>query len=165
MTTLGALLLNPPLAGGTRTIHHVRVAAQLLDCDSLEIANLFSIATRDLTAISEAGRSGDGWETARPRLHQVITECDCLLAGWGVSGLVGEAAAHRRRQLNYVRACAREVGRDYIWALGGEPRHPSRWHQYVSDRHGRASGSSLSKRISMVLTSVPLATLCPESGP
>lgn len=165
MTTLGALLLNPPLNGGIRTTRHVHVAAQLLDCDSFEIANLFSIATRDLTAISVAGRSGDGWEAARPRLYQVITECDFLLAGWGVSSPVGEAATYRRRQLNYVGACAREVGQDYIWALGGEPRHPSRWHQYVSDRHGRVSGSSLSKRISMVLTPVPLAALCPDDAP
>lgn len=35
MTTLGALLLNPPLAGGDRTIGHLRVAADLLGCDNV----------------------------------------------------------------------------------------------------------------------------------
>jgi hypothetical protein len=164
MTTLGALLLNPPLAGGTRTIRHVHIVAQLLQCDDVEIANLFLIATRDLTAISEAGRSGNGWEAARPRLRQVIAECDFLVAGWGVSGPTGEAGVHQRRQLGYVRARAREVGQDCIWTLGGEPRHPSRWHQYVSDRHGRASGESLGERISMVLTWTPFANLCPEES-
>jgi hypothetical protein len=157
--TLGAVLLNPPLAGGGRTIRHLRVAADLLDCDGLEIANLFSIATRDVTAINEIGRSCDGWEAARPRLHQVILASDHLLAGWGVSGLSGPAARHQQTQLDYVRTCAQEFAKDYIWTLNGEPRHPSRWHQYVSDRYGRASGASLSERLTMVLRPVPLATL------
>jgi hypothetical protein len=162
MTTLGALLMNPPTGDGTRTVRHLRVVTGLLDCDAMEIANLFSIATRDVTGINEVGRSGDGWDAARPRLRQVIAECDCLLAGWGVRGLSGTAAAYQRIQLDYVRACAREVGLDHIWTINGEPRHPSRWHQYVSDRHGRATGTSLGERIAMVLTSVPFATLCPE---
>jgi len=159
VTKLGALLLNPPVVGGARTIRYLRVAADLLGCDHVEIANLFSIATRDVTAINEVGRSGDGWVAARLQLHQVIATSDHLLAGWGVGGLAGPAARHQQAQLEYVDACARDIGNDYIWTLNGEPRHPSRWHQYVSDKHGRASGASLSERIVMVLRSVPLATL------
>jgi hypothetical protein len=131
---------------------------------SVEIANLFSIATRDVTAINKVGRSCDGWEAARPGLHRVVFSSDHLLAGWGVSGLVGPAARHQQTQLDYVSTFAQECGKDYIWTLNGEPRHPSRWHQYVSDRYGRASGTSLSERLAMVLRSVPLATLRPEGG-
>jgi hypothetical protein len=156
--------MNPPTGSGTQTVRHLRVVTRLLGCDGLEIANLFSIATHHVTAINEAGRSGAGWDAARPRLRQVITESDCLLAGWGVRSPVGPAAAHWRRQLAYVRACAREVGLGDIWTLNGEPRHPSRWHQYVSDRHGRATGTSLEERIAMVLTFVPVAMLCPDGG-
>jgi Protein of unknown function (DUF1643) len=153
------------IAGGAQTIRHLRVVAGLLECDDLEIANLFAIPTRDVTAINRAGRASDGWEAARSRLRQVITEADHLLAGWGVSGLAGQAAVNRRAQLCYVGECARESGKDYIWTLNGEARHPSRWHQYVSDRHGRASGASLNERMAMVLTSIPFTTLCPESRP
>jgi hypothetical protein len=160
MTTLGAVLINPPTGSGTRTIRHLRVAAELLDCDSVEIANLFSVATRDVTGINEAGRSADGWSAAQPRLRQVIAESDCLIAGWGVGGLSGAAAMYQRIQLDYVRLCAREFGLDHIWTINGEPRHPSRWHQYVSDRHGRATGTCLGERIALVLTSVPFTTLC-----
>jgi hypothetical protein len=41
--------------------------------------------------------------------------------------------------------------------LGGEPRHPSRWHQYVSDKYGRTSGGTFEERIKQVLVAVPLA--------
>jgi hypothetical protein len=160
MTTLGALLLNPPLVGGDRTIRHLRVAAELLGCENVQVANLFAIATRDVTAINEAGRCIDGWEAARSRLHEVIVASDQLLAGWGVSGLVGSAARNRQAQLNYLHRCSRDVGNDRIWTLNGESRHPSRWHQYVSDRHGRALGATFRERMAMVLTSVPIATLC-----
>ena len=159
MTTLGALLLNPPLLGGARTVGQLHVVAELLKCDNVEIANLFAIGTRDITAINEVGQTITGWAAARSRLCEVIAASDQLLAGWGVSGLAGAAAQNQRAQLDYVRNCAEDIGKDYIWTLNGEPRHPSRWHQYVSDRHGRAVGATSGERIAMVLTSVPIAAL------
>src|SRR5580698_10304129 len=117
---LGALLLNPPVVGGVRTIRHLRVAADLLGCDRVEIANLFSIATRDVAGINEVGRSGDGWAAARPHLDRVIAASDQLLAGWGVSGLGGLAAQNQRIQLEYIGASAGEIGQNYVWTLNGE---------------------------------------------
>ena len=111
---LGALLLDPPIVGGVRTTHHLRVAADVLDCDRVEIANLFSIATRDVAAINEVGRSGDGWTAAQPHLNQVIQASDHLLEGWGVRGLAGPATQHKRTQLEYLDACARDIGKDYL---------------------------------------------------
>lgn len=163
MTTLGDLLLNPPLVGGDRTIRHLRVAAELLGCDNVEIANLFAIATRDVTAINDVGRSIDGWKAAQFHLHRLIAASDQLIAGWGISGLTGPVERHRQAQVDFVRACALDIGKDHIWTVNGEPRHPSRWHQYVSDRRGRACGTTLNQRLSMVLTSVPFVTLWPES--
>lgn len=165
MTTLGALLLNPPFGAGTRTRHHLRVVADLLRCDSVEIANLFAIPTKDMSVINTVGRSGEGWELARPRLREVLATADHLVAAWGVRGLNGHAAAHHRNQLLFVAGAAREAGHDHTWTLNGEPRHPSRWHQYVSDRHGRAVGESLSERLTMVLKMVPIGALCSENAP
>jgi hypothetical protein len=159
LTTLGALLLNPPVVGGTRTVRNLHVAAELLACDDLEIANLFSIPTRDVTAINRLGASWEGWEDAQSALHQLIIRSDHLLAGWGVSGLSGPVARHKQAQVDFVRETAERAGKERIWTLLGEARHPSRWHQYVSDKHGRTSGGSLPERIGAVLKSVSLSTL------
>jgi hypothetical protein len=164
VTTLGALLLNPPTTNGAQTRRHLQAVAGLLDCNSIEIANLFAVPTRDLSAVNAAGQSDQGWDLAQPRLREVIATADHLLAAWGVGGLSGRASAYQRRQLRFVASAAQEAGRVHIWTLNGEPRHPSRWHQYVSDRHGRASGSSLTERLAMVLTSVPIETLCTVTG-
>jgi hypothetical protein len=160
MVTLGAILLNPSLGSGAQTVRQLEVVGRVLRCDGLQIANLFSVATRDITEINEAGKSGDGWVAARPQLGRVIAECDCLLAGWGVGGLAGRAANYQRLQLGYVRERAREAGHYSVWTLNGEPRHPSRWHQYVSDRHGRAHGSCFEERIKMVLRDVAFDMVC-----
>lgn len=161
VTVLGALLLNPPTTDGAQTRRHLQVAAELLSCNSIEIANLFAMPTHDMPAVNVVGQSNQGWELAQPRLRAVITAADQLLAAWGVGGLSGRALIHQRRQLRFVAAAAQEIGHVQIWTLNGEPRHPSRWHQYVSDRHGRASGASLTERLAMVLTSVRTETLCP----
>lgn len=163
MTTLGALLINPATSGGERTARHVQIAAELLGCDRVEIANLFTVATGDVTAINEVGMSPDGWTAARCRIRDVVAGSDHLLAGWGIRGLVGPAAGHQRAQLSWLHDYLLGTGRDEIWTLNGEARHPSRWHQYVSDRHGRARGTSFSERLAVVLTLVPVASLCPRA--
>lgn len=162
MTTLGAILLNPPVTSGARTLQHLQAAARSLDCDSVEIANLFAVPTRDVTAINAVGQSSTGWDLAQDRLREIITASDHLIAAWGVSGLSGHTARQQRKQLEFVFCAARDVGQEHIWTLNGEPRHPSRWHQYVSDRHARASGASLTERLAMVLKSVPIKTVCME---
>lgn len=44
---------------------------------------------------------------------------------------------------------------------GGQPRHPSRGHQYVSDRHGRTGPGNVEEGLRLVLVQVPLAELQP----
>lgn len=160
MITLGALLLNPPSAGGSRTIQRLKVAAELLNCGRLEIANLYSIATSDAGAINAVGQSIVGWEAARPRIEEVIAESDHLLAGWGVSGISGKAARHKEGQIEFVGLCANRMGHQSLWTLNGEARHPSRWHQYVSDKYGRATGTHFHERLGTVLTLVPVDVIC-----
>ena len=150
MPTLGAILLNPPTSGGLPTLRHLHVAAELLGCDSVVIGNLFATATDDVTAVNSVGADAAGWTAARPGLLKAL-DADVLIAGWGVSGLQGDAQRHREAQVQWVTASAtlrRHVG---VWTLNGEPRHPSRWHQYVSDRHGRASGDTQAERLQSVL--------------
>jgi hypothetical protein len=159
---LGAILLNPPLTTGAATMRHLQVAAELLGCDDVRIANLFAIPTASVTEINEVGTAAKGWKAAQVDLRALLGQADHLLAGWGVSGLVGSAARHRTRQLVWLGTRAQTIGQHTIWTLNGEPRHPSRWHQYVSDRHGRATGNSLHDRLDSVLRSVLITTLCPS---
>lgn len=165
--TLGAILLNPPLTSGQATMRHLQVAADVLGCGSVGIANLFAIPTRSVTAINEVGRNSMGWESARPKLEDVLATSTELVAGWGVSGLYGLAAANFRAQISWLHAWFQDGSRlPSMWTLDGESRHPSRWHQYVSDRHGRATGATFRERLESVLrhTSIPMhPPACPRS--
>lgn len=164
MKTLGALLLNPPTTDGQRTRRHLEVAASLLDCDRVEIANLFAISTQDVTAMNLVGRDAAGWLAAQPHLCGLIARADVLVAGWGVRGLTGLAAQHQRAQLRLIADQARLQGRTHVWTVGGQPRHPSRWHQFVSDRHGRTQGGSLPERLTCVLSETAISDLVEDAG-
>lgn len=161
--TLGALLLNPPTTDGRRTRRHLEVAASLLGCDFVEIANLFAISTKDVTAMNLVGRDVAGWLAARPELCGLIARADVLVAGWGVRGLSGLAAQHQRAQLRLITGHARLHGRTHVWTVGGQPRHPSRWHQFVSDRHGRTLGGSFSERLTCVLSETAISDLIEDA--
>lgn len=163
--TLGAILLNPPLTTGAATMRHLQVAAGALGCDGVQVANLFTRPTATVAEINEVGRGTPGWEEARPAIEQVLMTSHAVVAGWGVSGLYGPAREHRRAQAAWVIQrvlSAAHLGG--VWTLGGEPRHPSRWHQYVSNRHGRARGTSLDERLASVLRFVDLMPAAERLG-
>lgn len=143
---LGAILLNPTTGVGKPTMKHLRLAQALLGADDLQIANLFPLASSNMHGVSTMGRDELTWLLARPAIDSLIGSSDDLLLGWGIARLTGAADGHFRQQISWVRT--RLSGIEVpIWALGGEPRHPSRWHQYVSDVHGRTSGGDLPSRI------------------
>jgi hypothetical protein len=158
MPTLGAILLNPPTSSGLPTIRHLQVAAELLGCDSVVIGNLFATATDDVTVVNIVGAHAAGWTAARPHLLAAL-DSDVLIAGWGVSGLHGAARGHREDQVRWVLESAVARRHPGIWTINGDPRHPSRWHQYVSERHGRASGLNVAERLHSVLLFRPLPWL------
>lgn len=117
------------------------------------MTNLFSIPTQDIPAISQLGAAADGWWDARPSLELALDDADVVLAGWGLDRLTGSAREHRTQQLAWVEARWRAAGHDRAFCVDGG-RHPSRWHQYVSDRHARVGGGSFEERLRKVLLPV-----------
>lgn len=123
------------------------------------VANLFSFATKDALAINVVGEQVGGWLAARRRIRQVVRESDVLLAGWGIGGLTGNARKHQLSQLRYLASCASVCEKVNMWAVVGEARHPSRWHQYVSDRYGRKFGGPFAARLKEALVEASITGL------
>jgi hypothetical protein len=163
-----AVLLNRPKStSGARTRNAVAAAARVLKYESVEVVNLYSEAT---SSISDLNRSAtiDGWLRARSELSSALGRATGVLGGWGVAGLTGPALRGQNEQVAWLRLEAIRAGVSAIWMVGGEPRHPSRWHQFVSDKYGRTTGGSLEERLDQVLGSVPITssatTGCRDKG-
>jgi hypothetical protein len=154
--TLVAVLLNPPAAtSGARTHNAVTRAGHVLGYASVEIVNLCGEATRSVVDLN-ASTTADRWVQARADLSTALDRASALLGAWGVAGLVGTARRHRDEQVAWLRQEATRLDLSNMWMVGGEPRHPSRWHQYVSDKYGRTAGGTSDERLQQVLRSVPL---------
>lgn len=153
---LVAILLNPPLSSsGNRSLNAVNRVRQLLGYESVEVANLYTEATPSIVELG-LGEALEGWLNARPKLKAALQSADGLLGAWGVAGLAGTAQQERKRQVEWLRDEALQMGFNSIWMVGGEPRHPSRWHQYVSDKYGRTAGGTFEERLHQVVVRVPL---------
>lgn len=153
--TLVAVLLNPPATtAGTRSRNAVARAANVLGYDCAVMANLCTVATPSVVELNRQGRHG--WDLARDQMEATLDGADAMLAGWGVAGLSGDAGRWMRAQVAWLSDRALERGISKIWMVGGEPRHPSRWHQYVSDKYGRTAGGTFEERIAQVLVAVPV---------
>lgn len=158
--TLGVILASPPVTSGVRTTNMVRRAAEALGFDAIEIANLFPKATRDTGEISLLGSEERFWLDARPALESLLGRSEGLLAAWGVGSCTGSARYWWTDQLKWTATTAAVFGHTQAWTLGPGPRHPSRWHQYVSDKYGRAGDGTTEARISRALQLSPLSGLC-----
>lgn len=146
---LGAILLNPPLTDGERTRRHLNAAAFSLGCSRVEIANLFPVPTHGFDGMAEAASTRGEWLSARSPLLDIVAS-DVLLAGWGMRVVSGPGAHLMRDQLDWLVGLLESQGRT-IWTVGNGPRHPSRWHQYVSGKYGRAGEGHLHERLKRVL--------------
>jgi hypothetical protein len=158
---LAAILMNPPLTEGARTHRALRELASVRG-DQVIVTNLLGLPTKSFTELSAAAEQAAPWLASREPLRDVLRQVDQLHAAWGVSGLVGEARRHLRAQLSFVAVEAIAAGHSHIWTLYGEARHPSRWHQYLSDRHGRVASGAMHDRIRQALRWVPIAELFAE---
>lgn len=150
-----AVLLNPPSASsGSRSRNAVARAASVLGYHDAVLANLCTVATPSVVQLN--GLDREAWDESKADLELAIRSGSALLAGWGVAGVTGDARRWMRAQIAWLIDCAHNVAIESMWMVGGEPRHPSRWHQYVSDKYGRTSGGSFDERIAQVLVEVPL---------
>lgn len=117
------------------------------------MTNLCSVATPSVVEVNRLGR--EAWASARADLEVAVRSGTGLLAAWGVGGLSGDARRSLCAQVEWLVDCAMDGGLHSFWMVGGEPRHPSRWHQYVSDKYGRTRGGSFEERLAQVLMDVP----------
>lgn len=128
-------------------------AASVLGYDEVVVTNLCAVATPSLVQLN--GLRFEAWESARADLEVAVRSGAGLLAGWGVGGLSGDARQWLHSQVEWLIGCAETGGLRSFWTVGGAPRHPSRWHQYVSDKHGRTRGGTFEERLTQVLVDVP----------
>ncbi|MFI8697002.1 DUF1643 domain-containing protein [Dietzia maris] len=156
---LTAVLLNPPsTSSGNRTRRAVQTAKRILGFADLRIVNLYSAPTRSITELNSSSCESE-WLSARPAIAQALSESDAFLAAWGLGGFSGETRVCFDRQIEWVADTAAESGHGHFWMVGDQARHPSRWHQFVSDRHQRTPGGSPEERLRYVLKSHSIRTL------
>ncbi|PKQ30556.1 MAG: hypothetical protein CVT62_13170 [Actinobacteria bacterium HGW-Actinobacteria-2] len=157
-----AVLLNPPRStSGARTLGAVQRAAAVLGFGDLTIANLFADRTMDVIELNHLD-SHSPWPANQSQIATQLSLADGVLAGWGVAGASGAFRCERARRAQWLYTAAAAAGHETIWMVGGEPRHPSRWHQFVADAHGRTPGGSFEERLAHVLVAVP--TPAPAAG-
>lgn len=138
----------------------MRRASEVLGFESVEVANLFYEATPSVVELNLLRRFELGaWRKVRQEFDEQIGNAAGLLAAWGVTGASGPLREMRDQRASWVLRQARAYGHTTIWAVGGQPRHPSRWHQYVADRHGRTSGGTFEDRLRQVLVPTPLEAM------
>ena len=132
--TLLAVLSNPPLTDGRRTLQRVELAVSLLGFDRVLVGNLFAVPSHATGAISALGLGPEGWETARAHLDDHLAACDGALLAFGVSAPSGEARERFRSQVRWLHDRTVAVGLP-TWQVGDGPRHPSRGQRWTSRAH------------------------------
>lgn len=149
---LGAILINPPLGNGRATHRHLNALREVLGCDLVQIANILSVPTSSTDDIRKAGVDVGLWHQTRPEVSKLIQSADHIVLGWGLGGITGAARQHFDAQVRWVEhELTRRREGVPVWTVGDRPRHPSRWHQYVSDRHGHAVVGDFQERLRHVL--------------
>lgn len=157
--TLGVILLSPPTTAGTRTIAQVAEAARLLDFDAFVVVNLFNSPTRTSTDVGRTANQAAIWKRSRRPIRKVLAGSAELLCGWGLVDHLGQARDSARTQVDWFVGAAWRAGHGHVWTVGADVRHPSRWHQYTADRHGRTTGGSRDERLKQVLQQRPIESL------
>lgn len=131
---LAAILANPPLTEGTRTLRRVELAADLLGFARVEVANLFAESSQTTNEIALLGANETGWLSARPPMMECITGAGGVLLAYGAGEPTGTARGHFRRQVEWLRDRVAASGLP-VWQVGDGPRHPSRWQRWTHRAH------------------------------
>ena len=132
--TLVAVLCNPPLTNGQRTLSRVELATRLLGFKDLATVNLFSLPSHATGAIDDLGLTEEGWLGARDELAAGLQRANGVLLGYGMTPPAGPARAHFLEQIGWLRAQLAK-GDSPCWQVGDGPRHPSRWQRWTSRAH------------------------------
>ncbi|ADX75212.1 hypothetical protein Asphe3_41470 (plasmid) [Pseudarthrobacter phenanthrenivorans Sphe3] len=130
-TGFTAILFNPPLSTGARTIARVTLAAKLLGHEEATIANLFPLATKSVLEVNAIGKDYDLWLSARAEIGERLAVSGDILLAYGCQEPVGEVRAHFRAQIAWLRQeiC---ISDSKVWSVSDEPRHPSRWQRHTA---------------------------------
>lgn len=131
---LVAVLSNPPVTDGKRTLRRVALAADLLRFDEVEVVNLFFVPSYRTGAISTLGAAEEQWIEARPEIDRALGKASGVLRAYGTTAPVGAARGHFRRQVEWLdhRLAVEALP---AWQVGDGPRHPSRWQRWTSRAH------------------------------
>ena len=86
--TLVAVLTNPPVTDGKRTLRRVDLAAELLGFDHVTVANLFALPSHATGAITDLGVTEDGSVAGSevddlhsdPRLRWIVRQDDARVS-------------------------------------------------------------------------------------
>ena len=133
-STLVAVLTNPPLTDGKRTLNRVALAAELLGFGEFVVANLFALPSQSTAAIGKLGASGKGWVAAREPLEAGLAVAGGVLLAYGATPPSGPARLHFRDQVAWLRERVDVLSRP-VWVVGDGPRHPSRWQRWTHRVH------------------------------
>lgn len=132
--TLLAVLANPPLEAGLRTLQRVDLAASLLGFRSFGVANLFALPTRATGAITQLGATESGWLAARPVIEAAVRTADGVLLAYGTGSPSGSARFYFSAQVDWLHDRLQESGAP-VWQVGDGTRHPSRWQRWTCRAH------------------------------
>ena len=129
-SALVAVLANPPLTDGRRTLRRVELAARLLGFPEVGVANLFAVPSRATGAIAELGIEEKGWLEARSPLEGQLATARGVLLAYGASAPTGRARTHFRHQVEWLHHRIAMLNLP-AWQVGDGPRHPSRWQRWT----------------------------------
>lgn len=132
--TLLAVLTNPPLTDGRRTLNRVTLAANLLGFDRVVVGNLFALPSHATGAITELGVTPHGWATSKSHLADDLASSEGVLLAFGVTAPSGPARDHFRSQVRWLIERTVSLGLP-TWQVGDGPRRPSRWQRWTSRTH------------------------------
>lgn len=139
MVVLG---LNPPQeTSGNRTFSNVGRLAAALNVSETRLLNLCSRPSTSFVDFASVAATPDAWLDSRIDLERDLADfnprSDIVVAAWGRSSFSGPTRTHLAAQIDWVMSILEGLGCAEVLTFGDSARHPSRWHQYVSDKQNR----------------------------
>lgn len=125
-----AICSTPPLTSGIRTFNRLSMAREILGFGRLEVANIFALATRSSSEISDLGKEFSTWLQSRAPIEAGVLRADGVILAYGTTPPVGPARMHWRKQVEWLQRLVAETEVP-VWTVSDEPRHPSRWQRYT----------------------------------